>query len=173
MNLICIRCECYGSLFLYNRLHKHLETIEKQFSKKILIGSCTIKSIGDSTYKLQRFLKKNYTTVDSSHFQLVQEAMVDVVRAGTARRAYHKDIVICGKTGTAQNPHGKDHSVFIAFAPKDDPKIAIAVYVENAGYGGTWAAPIASLMIEKHLRDSTSRPHLEKYVLEGNLIKKK
>ncbi len=133
----------------------------------------TIKSIGDSTYKLQRFLKKNYTTVDSSHFQLVQEAMVDVVRAGTARRAYHKDIVICGKTGTAQNPHGKDHSVFIAFAPKDDPKIAIAVYVENAGYGGTWAAPIASLMIEKHLRDSTSRPHLEKYVLEGNLIKKK
>lgn len=133
----------------------------------------TIKAIGDSTYKLQQFSHKNHTTVDSSHFQLVHDAMADVVRAGTARRAYHKDIVICGKTGTAQNPHGKDHSVFIAFAPKDNPKIAIAVYVENAGYGGTWAAPIASLMIEKHLTDSTSRDRLEKYVLEGDLIHKK
>ena len=63
-----------------------------------------------------------------------------------------KDIIVCGKTGTAQNPHGKDHSVFIAFAPKDNPKIAIAVYVENAGFGATYAAPIASLMIEKYLK---------------------
>ncbi|MCP4520572.1 MAG: peptidoglycan glycosyltransferase [Cytophagales bacterium] len=132
----------------------------------------TIKSIGDSTVKLKRFMEKQYTTVDSSHFQLVHDAMEDVIKAGTARRAYHKDIRICGKTGTAQNPHGEDHSVFIAFAPKDDPKIAIAVYVENAGYGGTWAAPIASLMIEKHLNDSISRPYLEKYILEGDLIKK-
>lgn len=133
----------------------------------------TIKSIGDSTHKLQKFLEKQYTTIDSSHFQLVHNAMEDVVKAGTARRAFHKDIKICGKTGTAQNPHGEDHSVFIAFAPKDNPKIAVAVYVENAGYGGTWAAPIASLMIEKHLNDSTSRPRLEKYILEGDLIHKK
>ncbi len=71
---------------------------------------------------------------------------------GTAARAIMKDLVIAGKTGTAQNPHGEDHSVFIAFAPKDNPKIAIAVYVENAGWGGRAAASTASLMIEKYLR---------------------
>ena len=71
---------------------------------------------------------------------------------GTARLARIKDLSICGKTGTVQNPHGKDHSVFIAFAPKENPKIAVAVFVENAGFGGTWAAPIASLVIEKYIK---------------------
>ena len=92
---------------------------------------------------------------------------------GTARRArIHDSIIVCGKTGTAQNPHGEDHSVFIAFAPKDNPQIAIAVYVENAGGGGRWAAPIASLMIEKYLTDSIAvrnRPK-EKIILETTIL---
>jgi penicillin-binding protein 2 len=81
-------------------------------------------------------------------------------------------ITICGKTGTAQNPHGKDHSIFIAFAPKEDPKIAVAVYVENGGFGATWAAPIASLMIEKYLTGEISRRRqwIEKRIMEGDLI---
>ena len=89
---------------------------------------------------------------------------------GTARRARIDSIVVCGKTGTAQNPHGEDHSIFIAFAPKKDPKIAIAVYIENAGFGGTWAAPIASLMIEQYLTDSISKPKKEQRILDANLI---
>ena len=88
----------------------------------------------------------------------------------TARIAAVPELDICGKTGTAQNPHGEDHSIFIAFAPKDNPKIAIAVYVENAGFGATYAAPIASLMIEKYLKDSISRPYLEEYILNTNLM---
>ena len=76
---------------------------------------------------------------------------------------------ICGKTGTAQNPHGEDHSIFIAFAPKDNPKIAIAVYVENGGWGSTWAAPIASLMIDKYLNKSINNTNLEEFILNGNL----
>jgi penicillin-binding protein 2 len=81
-----------------------------------------------------------------------------VVEHGTAFWAQIKGISICGKTGTAQNPHGDDHSVFIAFAPKEDPKIAIAVYVENGGFGAETAAPIASLMIEQYLKDTTTTP---------------
>jgi penicillin-binding protein 2 len=99
--------------------------------------------------------------------------MEDVVEAGTARIAKLPGISICGKTGTAQNPHGKDHSLFACFAPRDNPKIAIAVIVENSGYGATWAAPIASLMIEKYMNDtiSTARKYLETNMFEGNLIK--
>lgn len=124
-----------------------------------------IKSIGDKGPHA-RFKQKHSVGIQESYFQPVVDGMEQVVMAGTAVRSRVRDIPICGKTGTAQNPHGEDHSVFIAFAPKDDPKIAIAVFVENAGFGGTWAAPIASLMIEKYLRDSITRPHLEKYVLE-------
>jgi penicillin-binding protein 2 len=76
-------------------------------------------------------------------------------------------MTICGKTGTAQNPQGADHSVFMAFAPKENPKIAIAVYVENAGWGGRAAASIASLMIERYVTGEVKRPKLEEYVL-GN-----
>jgi penicillin-binding protein 2 len=78
---------------------------------------------------------------------------------------------MCGKTGTVQNPHGKDHSVFVAFAPRDNPKIAIAVIVENAGFGATWSAPIASLMVEKYIKKTISRP--QEYVdrlLQANLL---
>ena len=89
---------------------------------------------------------------------------------GTARRAKIENIIVCGKTGTAQNPHGEDHSIFIAFAPKDNPKIAIAVYVENAGFGGTWAAPIASLMMENYLTGNIKNKDKEDRILNANLL---
>jgi len=86
--------------------------------------------------------------------------MSRVVNQGGGTAVYSKipGIEMCGKTGTVQNPHGDDHSVFVAFAPRDNPKIAIAVIVENSGYGATWSAPIASLLVEKYLRDSITRP---------------
>lgn len=115
------------------------------------------------------FRKKREVGIDPGYFDLIQEAMVAAVY-GTAGRAVIPDITLAGKTGTAQNPQGKDHSVFIAFAPKEDPKIAIAVYVENAGWGGRAAASTASLMIEKYLTGEISRPPLENYVREGNFI---
>jgi penicillin-binding protein 2 len=123
----------------------------------------------------QKFRKKHSIDIDKEYINTVIGGMYGVVyeSGGTARRArIHKSIVVCGKTGTAQNPHGQDHSVFIAFAPKDNPKIAIAVYVENAGGGGSWAAPIASLMIEQYLTDSISVKNLkkEKRILDANFL---
>ncbi len=118
----------------------------------------------------RRFFTKHYTNIKPEYYNYIVDGMELVVNAGTARSAFVPHITICGKTGTAQNPHGKDHSIFVAFAPKDNPKIAIAVYVENAGYGSTWAAPIASLMIEKYLTDSISRPYVEKRIIDANLI---
>lgn len=117
-----------------------------------------------------KFTKKNYTTIQSKYFGPVIEAMHQVVEAGTGRGGRIEGIPFCGKTGTAQNPHGKDHSIYIAFAPKDNPKIAIAVYVENAGFGATWGVPIASLMIEKYLTGVVKRPDLEKRMIEADLI---
>jgi penicillin-binding protein 2 len=121
-----------------------------------------------------RFKERNYTLVDTTHFHKVVEGMYLAVNAapgtgGTARQAHVEGLDICGKTGTAQNPHGKDNAVFICFAPRENPKIAIAAYIENAGFGGTWAAPIASLMVEKYLNGETSRPDLEKRMKEANL----
>ena len=112
------------------------------------------------------------TTVDSSYFQLVQDAMQLVVESptGTAWRGRIPQVTVCGKTGTVENGDLPDHSVFIAFAPKEDPKIAIAVYVEYAGFGGTWAAPIASLMMEKYLKGEVSMQRKEKRILEANLL---
>ena len=91
---------------------------------------------------------------------------------GTASVAAVEGLEICGKTGTAQNPHGSDHSVFICFAPKDNPKIAVAAYVENGGFGATWAAPIASLLTEKYLNGEIGkdRKALEERMLSGNLM---
>lgn len=113
--------------------------------------------------------------IDTVHFNLVKTGMEMAVWGGagsTARVAQIPDIRICGKTGTAQNPHGKDHSIFMAFAPKDDPQIAISVYVENAGFGATWAAPIASLMVEKYINGSVNpnRSHVEQRITDANLI---
>jgi penicillin-binding protein 2 len=114
---------------------------------------------------------KNETGIDSAYFSFVQDAMSDAIY-GTAPRAVMKDIAICGKTGTAQNPHGYDHSVFMAFAPRENPKIAIAVYVENAGWGGRAAASIASLMIERYLTGEVKRMNLEDYVLKNDFLDK-
>ena len=103
---------------------------------------------------------------------MVADAMYEVVNepGGTASMARMDSIIVCGKTGTAQNPHGEDHSVFIAFAPMKNPKIAIAVFIENAGFGGVWAAPIASLMMEKYLTKKVKRTDLEKRMIEANLM---
>ena len=99
------------------------------------------------------------------------ELAVNGGAGSTAWIAKMQDIVICGKTGTAENPHGADHSIFVAFAPKDDPQIAIAAYVENEGFGSTWAAPIASLMIERYLKKEVKRKWLEQHVKKGNTKK--
>ena len=115
------------------------------------------------------YRQKHYVPVDSIHFEPVIEGLERAVRTGTAHLAYLPGVPVCGKTGTSQNPHGEDHSVFYAFAPKEDPKVAIAVYIENAGTGGAIAAPIASLMIEQYLTGTCSRPRLEQKMLEFNL----
>ena len=112
-------------------------------------------------------------TVRPEYFSIVNQGMRAVVAGGTAYAANVYDIPIAGKTGTVQNPHGEDHSTFIGFAPADNPKIAIAVYVENAGGGGRFAAPIASLIMEKYIRQgdiSEPRKWLEQQILEANLI---
>ena len=98
--------------------------------------------------------------------------MAKVVERGTGTMARLDSIAVCGKTGTIQNPHGDDHSSFIAFAPKEQPQIAISVYVENGVWGSRWAAPIAGLMIEKFLNDTISdkRKWLEQRMFDGNLI---
>jgi penicillin-binding protein 2 len=116
--------------------------------------------------------EKHHTGISAQWFPLVDEAMRRVVNeeGGTARGARIPGITVCGKTGTAENPHGKDHAVFIAYAPMENPRIAMAVYVENSGFGGTWAAPIASLLMEEYLTDSISRPEVEKRMLEADLI---
>jgi penicillin-binding protein 2 len=120
-----------------------------------------------------KFRKKQRTKIEREYFDMVVDGMRNVVLNGTGRIAQLDSLTVCGKTGTAQNPHGKDHSIFIAFAPMDNPKIAMAVYVENAGFGATWAAPIASLMMEKYLRREVKRPEMEKRILEANLLPKK
>ncbi len=106
--------------------------------------------------------------VDEQFFEPVIEGMRRVVDSGTGNAARVRGIPVCGKTGTSQNPHGKDHSVFFAFAPQDDPKIAIAVYVENGGFGSTFAAPITGLMIEKYLKGEISP---EKVAIEERMNK--
>ena len=122
-----------------------------------------------------KYNERQYTMVDTTNFKKVINGMWRAVNNGpgtgcTAWVAAVDGLDICGKTGTAQNPRGADNSVFICFAPKDDPKIAVAAYVENAGFGATWAAPIASLLIEKYLKGETSRPDLENRVMQGDLM---
>ncbi len=128
--------------------------------------------IGEGVAIPADYLKKKYLDIKPEYYEHIVEGMEKVVLAGTATIARVKDIPICGKTGTSQNPHGKDHSVFFAFAPRDNPKIAIAVYVEHGVWGNRYAAPIASLMIEKYLKGevSESRSYLEKRMLEADLI---
>ena len=115
--------------------------------------------------------------MDTTNFEKIIGGMYKAVNAGpgsgaTAWPAAVDGLEICGKTGTAQNPRGDDNSVFICFAPKDNPRIAIAVYVENGGFGATWAVPMASLMVEKYLCGEISRPELEQRMFAGNLLYK-
>jgi penicillin-binding protein 2 len=112
-----------------------------------------------------------FVGIDNQHFNPVIEGMARAINAGTAQIGWHPEFQICGKTGTSQNV-GKDHSVFFAFAPEDDPKIAIAVYIENGGWGATYAVPIGSLMIEKYLKGDilSRRKWLESRMLESNTI---
>ena len=124
-----------------------------------------------------KYKEKRYTMVDTTHFPKVVGGMYRAVNSGfgsggTASIAAVDGLEICGKTGTAQNPHGSDHSVFICFAPKDNPKIAVAAYVENGGFGATYAAPIASLLTEMYLNKEISeeRKYLEERMLNSNLM---
>jgi penicillin-binding protein 2 len=129
------------------------------------------QTVKDSLYT------KNYTLIEPRHFETVIEGMHKVVERGTARVAKIPGIEVCGKTGTAENfirLNGEktqltDHSIFVAFAPQENPKIALAVFVENGYWGGRWAAPIASLMIEKYLMGEVKRTWLENRMLNGSL----
>jgi len=108
-----------------------------------------------------RFYEKHYTKVDPKHFEPIVEGMWRGVHVdGTSRAARLEGYDVCGKTGTAQNPRGRDHSTFLSFAPKDHPRIAISVYVENGGFGASAALPIASLLEELYLTDTIRRPEL-------------
>ena len=122
-----------------------------------------VKSIEGQDSLDRRFYEKQYTKVDAKHFEPIIEGMwkgANVPGAGTSYRAYLPGLDVCGKTGTAQNPIGRDHSTFLSFAPKDNPKIAISVYVEHGGFGATAALPIASLLEELYLTDTITRPQL-------------
>jgi penicillin-binding protein 2 len=130
-----------------------------------------IKAIGDSLKPLPQYTEKHYTTINSNNFEIAADAMERVVESGTGQyRAKLKDIIVCGKTGSVQNEPRPDHSVFIAFAPKENPQIAVSVYVEYSGQGARAAASIASLMIEKYLLGTTNRPYIEDYVLKGDFL---
>jgi penicillin-binding protein 2 len=133
-----------------------------------------VRAVGHPDSLQRRYLVKHLTGVDPKWYDPIQEGMRRVVEepGGTARSARIPGITICGKTGTAENPHGQDHAVFVCFAPMEDPKVAMAVYVENSGFGGTWAAPIASLLIEQYLADTITRPDLMQRMLEADLIAK-
>lgn len=122
---------------------------------------------------LDKFKVKHYTKIkDTAIYNVVIAGMAKAVEGGTAAALKIEGIPYCAKTGTAQNPHGKDHSVFVCFAPKDNPKIAIGILIENAGFGSTYAGPIARLMMEKYLKGEITRPDLEKRMLETDLIHK-
>ena len=130
-----------------------------------------VKEIQD-TVIAEEYRTPRYPTIDAKYFDDVAEGMRMAVTGGTCRMANLPGIEVCGKTGTAQNPHGRDHSAFIGFAPYHDPKIAVCVYVENAGFGATYGVPIGSLVIEKYLNDSISpsRKYIEQNMLNANTI---
>ena len=133
-----------------------------------------VRYYGPDSTKIDKYYERHETGVEKEYFDIAVRGMYDVVHGagGTAHKANIPDIAVCGKTGTAEN-YGNDHSVFIAFAPMADPKIAVAVYVENAqGGGGTWAAPIASLVIEKYLRGEVKRKDFEHMYMEINPCQK-
>ena len=139
------------------------------YTPHLIKGFLQEKKAIPEKYRVQKRVQ-----ISPQHFIPVIEGMERVTKSGTAQIARIKDITICGKTGTSQNPHGKDHSVFFAFAPKDNPKIAIAVYVEHGVWGARYAAPIASLMIEKYIKGAIdpSRKYIEERMLKADLLSK-
>lgn len=133
-----------------------------------------VKQVGDHPVD-QQLLERHYTSIDTIHFEKILDGMENVMsfeHHGTASASAIPGIAFCGKTGTAENPHGADHSTFIAFAPRENPVIALAVYVENGKWGSTYAAPIASLLIEKYINGSIqkSRLRVEQNMLNANLL---
>lgn len=130
-----------------------------------------VKSVQD-TLLASEYTTKHTTTINRAHFESVAEGMRMAVTGGTCRLANLPDIEVCGKTGTAQNPHGRDHSVFLGFAPYHNPKIAVCVYVENAGFGATFGVPIGSLIIERYLKGqiADNRKYIEERMLNSNTI---
>ena len=138
-----------------------------------------IRAFGDSTAIPEKMTNRMETGIEQRHFKVIKAGMNSVFEGehGTARGSRISGISAGGKTGTAQNPHGDNHSIFIAFAPVEDPQIALSIIIENGGYGSAWAAPIASLMMERYIKGFTERPALEDRMLKGvinyNLKKKK
>lgn len=130
-----------------------------------------VKEIQDTVLD-SKYIDRRYPTVNQKYYENIAEGMRMAVTGGTCRLANLPDIAVCGKTGTAQNSHGKDHSIFMGFAPYDNPQIAVAVIVENAGFGATFGVPIGSLVIEKYLKGQISpeRKYIEQRMLESNTI---
>lgn len=130
-----------------------------------------VKQIQDTPLPAE-FTEQHRPSIAKEYYQDIVEGMRMAVTGGTCRNAQFGDVEVCGKTGTSQNPHGRDHSAFMGFAPKDNPKIAICVFVENAGFGATFGVPIGGLMMEKYLtgKISDSRKYLEERMLESNTI---
>ena len=130
-----------------------------------------VKEIQDTLID-EQYRTRRIPTIDAKYFDEVAEGMRMAVTGGTCRLANLPDIEVCGKTGTAQNPHGRDHSAFIGFAPYHDPRIAVCVYVENAGFGATFGVPIGSLVMEKYLKGEISpqRKYIEERMLNSNTI---
>lgn len=130
-----------------------------------------VKEVKDTVID-SRFREKHIPSIKKEYYEQIAEGMRMAVLGGTCRIANLPGLEVCGKTGTAQNPHGKDHSAFMGFAPYTNPKIAVAVYVENAGFGATYGVPIGSLIIEKYLKGSIApeRKHVEERMLNSNTI---
>lgn len=130
-----------------------------------------VKGIGKNNNPLPEFVEKHQTDIEKDYFEYVVNGMeMAVVRGTVSRGAIIPDIQMCGKTGTSQNKKGKDHSIFIAFAPKQNPKIAIAVFVENGGFGGFAAAPVALLLIERYLKGHVDRKSYEQEWMNKNFL---
>jgi penicillin-binding protein 2 len=131
-----------------------------------------VKKVGEDSTFNPAFTQRKEVSIDQKFYKPIYEGLELVVEDGTGKGSRIPGIRMGGKTGTAENPHGIDHSIFAAIAPMDDPEIAICVFVENSGFGSTWAAPIASLMIEKYMNDTImdSRKYLEERMINGNLI---
>ena len=137
---------------------RHITEVDRVQHTTILTRDSRQEVITPAISKV--IITRQETGMDAEWFSLTAQGMHQVMTNGTGRWYNIDSLQMCGKTGTAQNPHGKDHAIFIGFAPMDNPKIAVAVVVENAGFGSTWAAPIASLMMEQYLTGTVTRKHI-------------